>query len=248
MVDAEVPTFYNNPENSDVTILHQDGSIKAHQIILKMNSSVLRKMLNAPMKEGQSGVIDFSHFTSQTIEIVIKSMYYMYDEKCKNALSLFKVITDLDQFEEIIQFADYLDYIRFGYYVIRYIQDKIKDSHNNDKIYRLIIRYELEELYYQLAQECKKNTALLDELSLSIYQELRLFFDYNQTKYDLLWCSSHNDNAHFELFLKDIDWSTLDNDILKSIADIPLLQTNPIIASLFKAVCDLRNPKTQKYY
>ncbi len=237
--------FYDNKENSDVTISHQKGEIFGHQILLKANSIVFKKMLNSGMAEENSKIIDLSNFSADAVETAIKFMYVDDKYDIWNHLSFPKKFADL---EELIRLTDFLDIERLKDHITGKLMDKneflyLKFDFNS--LISLALKYRLCHLYDLIAEHCKNNINFIKSLSLEDYLEVRKYFDWENIKYDIQWCSDHNDAQQMEIFLKDVNWLRVNTQDLKSITELPILK-NHYILSLIDALCKTREDNTVK--
>lgn len=94
--------LFNNPEDSDLTIIKSDKSIiRAHKLILKNGSSVLKRMIESPMKESKSSTISFPKHQPQTVDRAIAFIY---------GIDIPDDLTDKD-WTDLLLFSDYLDIV-----------------------------------------------------------------------------------------------------------------------------------------
>ena len=68
-------TIYLERQHTDVTFVAEGEEIKAHKCILSANSDVLQRMLQQPMKEATSNIIEVTDITIETMEAMLEFMY-----------------------------------------------------------------------------------------------------------------------------------------------------------------------------
>lgn len=188
-------TFYNNPEDSDVLIIHPKGQIYAHKIILKTRSKVLASMLQVGFKEADNHQIDLSAFSSSSVEFVIR---YCYQKEL-----LVKSTISLNKLEQLIHLGDFLDLKDFTEELSKYM---ISTNYDTNKILSIILKYRLNSVYSFISDICTKNVDVVQKLSYDDYFEMRKHLQTpNLTIHcDIIWCD-YNDETKFEIFANSLN-------------------------------------------
>lgn len=241
----EFARFYNNPENSDVTIIHKDGSLYAHQIILKANSSVLTKMLNSGMKETQTSEIKLTSFLGRNVETVIGYIYHIHNPQkiLVKDISILDDLLNLVEFIDLAKFKEYISDLLTANYVtgqgFTYKDDTetyTPNYYETNSIINLILKYRLKQLYATVADFCRYNDDIIKNICLEDYNALRieLLSDVKLLRYDVIWCD-HNDPKQIKRFICDVNWYIIDKKLLRYLIDSPTLTKYPYIYSLVKS-------------
>ena len=192
--------FYNNPEDSDVTIVHKDGNIFAHKVLLKIGSPGLARMLRASMKEKEQSKIELLNYLPNTVITAIKWIY-------GDTVSYVAPETE-EEFTELIEFSDLYELVSLKRKIA---PDLVKSKLPPLTIFSMIFTYHLEVAYDFAAKMLAKTPKLVEKLDLEDYKQVRGYYkshmgisQNSNSEYHILfgldctWCDANDKNQIHE--------------------------------------------------
>ena len=117
-----------------ITLVVNDGELKAHRKVLSEASSFFEKLLNSDMKESNEGVVRMEMFTESVMR---KTLGFIYTGNVQ--------ILNEDDARDVVVIADFLFLLTLKTLAAQALQQKLNAS-NSISIFRFAYKYRCEEL------------------------------------------------------------------------------------------------------
>lgn len=233
----DVKKWYNNSEDSDITIVLKSGKkILAHKLILKSKSDVFKGIFISRMKEVVDGNITFPDHSDSAITFVIMSMYGITGD--------IKSLTVAEWFE-LFQFANFIEDTII-------IENLEKNIHVDASVTDLVtLAFKLSNnsvMNHALREVCNVLVLIPDEqyyenlceMAHDVYCEFRCkWLEYKLDPYILFsidcWFSNYNcdDNTMLDKFILTINLTTFSAANFESAKKLPGIKNTPVACVLF---------------
>ena len=258
-----IQKFYNNLEDSDVIIVHNDGNIYCHKVILKAGSSVLDTMLKNPMLEKQENAIKLLTFKTSSVVRCIKHIYQIRIDELPD---------NLEELEDLINLCNYLDLSLLKMQIDHKMHVALKDDQFNMlELFLMGIKYEMPNLMETTAAHIFNKGLNVSNFSLEQYKCLRNILLTLQEKYpytysrpsdifgiksclvlkwDCEWASTNKDKNAICEFLASYSFESISEEIMTEALEYDIIKEQPFICTLLTTIINLKKKTTVRnnYY
>ena len=262
-----IARFYNNVEDSDVLIEHNEGTLACHKVILKAGSIVLDKMLKAPMLEQQENRIRLCTFKASSVIICIKHIYQ---------IKLEEVPEKVEELEDLIDLCNYLDLdllkMQIDHKLFNLLIENGDDKYEMVNLFLMSMKYEMLNLMECTAAYLFNKKIGINDLNLEQYKCLRSIilsfekkypYSYSRSseifnvvsnevlKTDCEWANANNDKVAIFDFLSSYSFEDMKADFINEILNIDIIKSQSHLVTLFTTIINLKEmipPPRNSYY
>ncbi len=261
----QIHKFYNNLEDSDILIVHNEGNIYCHRVILKAGSTVLDLMLKNPMLEKQENVIKLLTFKTSSVVTCIKHIYQI---KLKDLPDRVK------ELEDLIDLCNYLDLHLLKLQIDHHLFDLVfhdkENKYDMEELFLMSIKYEMSNLMECTAAHIFQKKSGINKLNLEQYRCFRNIVLSFEKKYqygylcqsdlfsvaanmvlkmDCQWASANKDKEAMQYFLSSYSFDQMDENIIEEILEYEIIKSQAHLLTLLTAIINLKKkPAPRNYY